>query len=504
MNKINKKILALTLLATCGISKINPSTFAALNIKKVYNLNKTKNLNNKWPVWKKVALFGGLPLLGTLASFGIYKGVSYLANSRLENLPKEKIPEIIGEVNQASYKPQKRKLTNVDKEYLSWLKSLPEVIVQKVSGGMSNSWKCLLDNFENEIDLKIYVDLHDNATNWDQGYKGIDNAISFGINDAAGSQRGIFEHAMKLKNGLPFEKADAMGFFEKKKISCNLVKTFSGLELEENEVEKMNIFCPFRKYGEGKSAENLSSYVQSTFNEYKKELNEINSSKSNEFDIGIEYSQEDVNSFLSNLQRQIDYCATYEMIKKCDDELIKKLGGDDTIIDAAWERLGFSEENYRKYFEKFKEFLDNNIINNQNYQNLDEKFSKRLKKVQKTLKNAYSYLFQSPNRPENWNIPVGTRKGTKDEKIIESIVRVCQALIQTHTFRNGNTRTNTCWLLNKLLIDSGYALVILDNPKIFYACNIEMLIEGVKKGQENFKKWCDENKVEIPSGIKFL
>ncbi|MBR0184026.1 MAG: hypothetical protein IJQ10_02570 [Clostridia bacterium] len=72
MNKINKKILALTLLATCGISKINPSTFAALNIKKVYN-NKTKNLNNKWPVWKKVALFAGLPLLGALVSFGIYK-----------------------------------------------------------------------------------------------------------------------------------------------------------------------------------------------------------------------------------------------------------------------------------------------------------------------------------------------------------------------------------------------------------------------------------------------
>jgi hypothetical protein len=47
MNKINKKILALTLLATCGISKINPSTFAALKVTKVDNLNKTENLNNK-------------------------------------------------------------------------------------------------------------------------------------------------------------------------------------------------------------------------------------------------------------------------------------------------------------------------------------------------------------------------------------------------------------------------------------------------------------------------
>ena len=497
MNKINKKILALTLLATCGISKINPSTFAALNIKKVYNLNKTKNLNNKWPVWKKVALFGGLPLLGTLASFGIYKGVSYLANSRLENLPKEKIPEIIGEVNQASYKPQKRKLTNVDKEYLSWLKSLPEVIVQKVSGGMSNSWKCLLDNFENEIDLKIYVDLHDNATNWDQGYKGIDKAISFGINDAAGSQRGIFEHAMKLKNGLTFEKAEAMGSFEKEEISFNLCRTLSHLNKDENQVKEMNIFCPFEKNGEGRSAEDLSKYVQSTFNEYKKELNKINSSKSNEFDIGVEYSQEDVNQFLSNLQRRIDYYVTWKMISKCSDELIKRLGGDDDIIKAAYAELKFSEKNYNKYFEKFKKFLDDKIINNKSNQI-------SVKDVQKTLENAYPYLFQSPNRPENWNIPVGTRKGTKDEKIIESIVRVCQALIQTHTFCDGNTRTNTCWLLNKLLIDSGYALVILDNPKIFYACDIEMLIEGVKKGQENFKKLCDENKVKIPSGIKFL
>jgi hypothetical protein len=130
--------------------------------------------------------------------------------------------------------------------------------------------------------------------------------------------------------------------------------------------------------------------------------------------------------------------------------------------------------------------------------------SENLKVSQKILENAYPYFFQSHNRPENWKILVGTKKGTKDEKIIELIVRVCQALIQTHTFCDGNTRTNTCWLLNKLLIDNGFLPVILDNPKIFYACDIEMLIEGVKKGQENFKKLCEENKVKIPSGVKCL
>jgi len=294
-------------------------------------------------------------------------------------------------------------------------------------------------------------------------------------------------------------------YFGNTEIAWALDNTISCLNCRKNKIKDMIIFCPWRKYGESESAGNLSKYVQATFNEYKKELNKVNLSNSNEFQIGVEYSQEDVNLFLSNLQQKIDHYVVWNMTAKCSDDLLKKLGGNDTslLMDIACGRIKYDEENYINNFEKLKIFLNDKVINNKNYDMLGKE-SEDLKSVQEVLKYAYPYFFKSPNRPEYWKIPVGTRPGSKNEKIVELIVRTCQALIQTHTFRDGNTRTNTCWLLNKLLIDNGFLPVVLDNPKIFYACDIDMLISGVKTGQENFIKLCNDNKIKIPDGIKYL
>lgn len=502
MNKKFKRILAFTLLSTCGISKISQNSYAAT---KIQNARHDKTVNNNLLEeinWKKLGISSVITFTSILALLGAYKGISYLSSPKLDDLPKKELPKIVD--LQKNYE-SKRNLSQTDKKYVNWLKNLPAEIITKVSGEMRDCWEYLLDNFENEIDLNIYVGFHDRTANWDLNHKGINKACFFDIDNSAGSRKGIFEHAMKLKNGLPFEKSDAMGFFKKEEIDYHISPIINYLTSQNNKIETMNIFCPWRKYGESKTAEDLSQYVQATFNEYKKELNKVNLSNSNKFQIGVEYSQQDVNSFLSNLQQKIDHYVVQEMINMCSDELLQNIGGDDfqLIMDVACKKIRYCEESYIKNFQKIKNFLENKVIKNKKYTVLGNQ-SKALKRVQKTLEHAYPYFFKSKNRPEHWKIPVGTRMGSKNEKIVELIVRTCQALIQTHTFRDGNTRTNTCWLLNKLLIDNGFLPVVLENPKIFYACDIDMLIDGVKKGQQNFKKLCDDKKIQIPDGIKYL
>ena len=447
-----------------------------------------------------------------LSPFLLYAGYKLFKKCFLDDVPKEKIHKISDEIKNYH---TKKKLSQTDVEYENWLKKLPKEVVRGVIGEMPlDAWSYFLDNFENEIDLEIYVGMHDRSV--EKKYSGIQRAIGYDMDNRAATRQGIVEHEMKILGvGLPFEGNQGMksGMIDKK--SMGFYFPFDHIS-NNGDIEEMrsDIFCLWNKSGEGRNAEELSSYVAATFNEYIKELYQIRSSNKEKFNIGMNLDKDMVREYLDRLNKDFDMIYLKKMLNDTrNKDILEKFASEDEskafdefIDDPSIVSLGKCGG-----FEKLKGFLKDTLKKDTNELKLEDKFMKRLSRYRKKYSNTYEYLFNGNTRPEKWEISTATWKGTKDDKIIELIVRVCQALIQTHTFKDGNTRANTCWLLNKLLVDNGFLPVAFGYSteevaptKMFYGGDIKTLINVVRKGQQNFVGICEKNGLKIPSVVKWL
>ena len=485
------------------------SNFSKKNIRKNSKNENLKKETSKTPY--------AIACLLSIFGIGGYKAWPYI-KARLDFLNKNDIPKIINEVKKegkydlianklfSAYRSEKRELTEQDKNYINWVKSLPEDVIFEVSAGYLDTWEYLVDNLENKIDLEIYINFHDKTPDKESPEQGLrikDQIPKFGVNDNYGSQQGIIEHEMKLKYGLPFEKKDAMGYFEKSSfwVDDNYIPK-SNKNVKRNKKICSNLFMCFFKKGESNDSEQLAKYIQKSFGEYDKILNEIRSSNADEFEIGIQFPEndEDLRKFLIGPQRKIDFKfildAFYLYDEFWDENSGKQLKENFKIKFANGKVLNYNEiceleysdnTSYDNYFSKIKEFIN-------------------FKKLDNDYQECYRYIFKNQNRLDKWKIENKIRKGTKDEKIVELIVRLCQALFQTHPFTNRNSRTHCVFLLNKLLIDNGFCPVIFDkkDERIFSGGDILTLIDIVRKSQQNFKKVCDEHGVKIPDYVKFL
>lgn len=66
------------------------------------------------------------------------------------------------------------------------------------------------------------------------------------------------------------------------------------------------------------------------------------------------------------------------------------------------------------------------------------------------------------------------------------IVQFCRLLEIAHAFPDGNARTIGILLINKLLIQNGFAPTIFDNPSCIDAFSIDEVIREIEKGQKHF------------------
>ena len=480
------------------------SNFSKKNIRKN---SKNENLKKETSKTPYIVAF----LASILGIGGAYKAWPYI-KARLDFLDKNKIPEIINEVKKeekynlianklsSAYRSEKRELTEQDKNYINWVKSLPQNVISKVSAGYLDTWKYLVDNLENKIDLEIYINFHDKTPDkesLEQGLRIKDQIPKFGVGDNYGSQQGIIEHEMKLKYGLPFEKKDAMGYFEKSSfwVDMNRIPRYFK-DVKKLQKNCSNLFMCFFKHGESDDSEQLAKYIQKSFGEYDKRLNEIRSSNKDEFQIGIQFPEydEDLRKFFIETQHRIDLKFILDMFGQYPEFSREDVRETFKIELSNGQKLGYWDftnlkTNYENHFSPLKKFVD-----------------EHLEEFYENAKACYKYIFDNQNRLDRWKIENKIRKGTKDEKIVELIVRLCQALFQTHPFTNRNSRTHCVFLLNKLLIDNGFCPVIFDkkDERIFSGGDILTLIDTVRKSQRNFKKVCDEHGVEIPDYVKFL
>ncbi|KQV53028.1 hypothetical protein ASC95_09665 [Pelomonas sp. Root1217] len=72
---------------------------------------------------------------------------------------------------------------------------------------------------------------------------------------------------------------------------------------------------------------------------------------------------------------------------------------------------------------------------------------------------------------------------------LTAIIRVCQDLDQMHLFTDGNIRTITFLVLNKLLIEQGFSPAIMDEPNAFDCMSVAELTALVLAGQQTYQKY---------------
>jgi hypothetical protein len=87
------------------------------------------------------------------------------------------------------------------------------------------------------------------------------------------------------------------------------------------------------------------------------------------------------------------------------------------------------------------------------------------------------------------------RAQTSDEKL-RVIVKHVQDIEQLHPFQDGNLRT-CILLLQRLLIQNGFLPVMLEEPNIFDAYDLDTLIEEVKIGMQNTQTILDDPKAPL-------
>lgn len=83
------------------------------------------------------------------------------------------------------------------------------------------------------------------------------------------------------------------------------------------------------------------------------------------------------------------------------------------------------------------------------------------------------------------------RRAETEEDKLRAIARCCQDLDQLHLFVDGNIRTVTFLLLNKLLLQNNLSPVIMEEPNVFDCKSIAELIDAIKAGQKKFESFRD-------------
>jgi hypothetical protein len=78
---------------------------------------------------------------------------------------------------------------------------------------------------------------------------------------------------------------------------------------------------------------------------------------------------------------------------------------------------------------------------------------------------------------------------TEDEKL-RAIARCCQDLDQSHVFEDGNIRTVSFLVMNKLLLEAGLSPAILDEPNVFDGFSVTQLVDEIRHGQAAFRAAC--------------
>lgn len=81
--------------------------------------------------------------------------------------------------------------------------------------------------------------------------------------------------------------------------------------------------------------------------------------------------------------------------------------------------------------------------------------------------------------------------GSDDTKIL-AIARCCQALEQAHLFMDGNARTLGFLVVNKLLIENGLPLTVLDDPNCLDGFSMTEIAENIRRGQRTFESLASE------------
>jgi hypothetical protein len=77
------------------------------------------------------------------------------------------------------------------------------------------------------------------------------------------------------------------------------------------------------------------------------------------------------------------------------------------------------------------------------------------------------------------------RAGSDDDRL-RAIARCCQALDQSHVFEDGNIRTVSFLVMNRLLIDNGMSPAILREPNMFDGYALDELVAEMREGQAQF------------------
>ncbi|MFO1057244.1 MAG: hypothetical protein U1E53_09780 [Dongiaceae bacterium] len=77
------------------------------------------------------------------------------------------------------------------------------------------------------------------------------------------------------------------------------------------------------------------------------------------------------------------------------------------------------------------------------------------------------------------------RAGSEDDRL-RAIARCCQALDQSHVFEDGNIRTVSFLVMNRLLIDNGLSPAILREPNMFDGYALDELVAEMREGQAQF------------------
>jgi hypothetical protein len=72
------------------------------------------------------------------------------------------------------------------------------------------------------------------------------------------------------------------------------------------------------------------------------------------------------------------------------------------------------------------------------------------------------------------------------------IARSCQAMERAHLFDDGNGRTVGFLMLNKLLLESGMAPAMFEDPDYFDGFSSDELVEAIKRGQATFASYAGQ------------
>lgn len=134
-----------------------------------------------------------------------------------------------------------------------------------------------------------------------------------------------------------------------------------------------------------------------------------------------------------------------------------------------------------------------------NYTNfLREKFCTSNNRYDEETAGMFKFLEEEYNKIKKQEPYVSK---SKNEKIIELIVRFCRALDQAHVFPDGNIRTYRM-LENMLLMQNGILPAQFNNFNALDCCSVKYLVNEVKIGQRPTVKSINNNKDKIKKELK--